>query len=121
MAFHRALPGWSVRFGGPTYLSRHISWAMMGRMANDHAKLRAALQQLKTQLASATSLEREHADQLHQAVADVEALLDDKTESPADEPVTDRLADAARELEAEHPTIAGTVFSMIEALAQMGI
>jgi hypothetical protein len=104
------------------YLSPLGSWVMIGCMANEHDKLRSALRQLKTQLASATSLEREHADQLNQAVSDVEALLDDKSKTPdADEPITDRLADAARGLEAEHPTIAGTVFSMIEALAQMGI
>jgi len=93
-------------------------------MATDDQKLRAALQDLKAQLAAATSLEREHAEQLKRAVADVEALLDDNpqpTSSAADESVTDRLSDAARELEVEHPTLAGTVFSMIEALARMGI
>ncbi len=95
---------------------------MIALMTDDQEKLRASLLQLKAQLAATTSLDPEHADQLSRAVSDVEAVLDGKAKPSAiQEPVTERLADAAREFEVEHPTLAGTVFSMIEALAQMGI
>jgi len=46
---------------------------------------------------------------------------EDQSESSPPDPLRAQLAEAAAEFEGSHPTLAGTVRSVIDALAQMGI
>ena len=91
-------------------------------MSNDADKLRASLAQLKRQLNEAISLDPTLAAQLRATIAEIEATLTGSASSrTADGTIRERLADAALDFEASHPTLAGTLGSVVDALGRMGI
>jgi hypothetical protein len=101
-------------------------------MAEESNNLRETLAQLHEQLRAAPDLGAETRRQLQQVVADIHALLEQAppagTSSPAgplraleQESIVARLGSAEREFQATHPTLAGIVGSIIDALGRMGI
>ena len=100
-------------------------------MAEDSQDLPATLHALREQLTSAKNLSPELRADLRSVIADIDRAL----EEPADEvsrapasaaraqhdSIVARLAEAAREFEETHPTLSGTIGSVIDALGQMGV
>ena len=86
----------------------------------EREKLVATIQRLRAQLAE-SGLDPSLYSSLSATIDEAEASLSAK--DPAAPPATlaRRLADATGEFEASHPVLAGTVGSLIEALARMGI
>ena len=104
-------------------------------------QLRATLAELQEQLAAAGpstgELNPEVRQRLETALADIHAMLDKggtpesqadvsqgrpgDVASGADESIVERLSAAERHFESTHPTLAGIVGSIINALSRMGI
>ena len=96
----------------------------------DVEKLRGTLAQLHEQLDAAKNAGPEIRALLRDTLADIERTLDSTppgqptTRSPVkpgQESIVERLTGAAREFEETHPTLAGTVGSVIDALTRIGI
>ncbi|HVX13423.1 MAG TPA: DUF4404 family protein [Pirellulales bacterium] len=105
-------------------------------MPQDAENFRATLAELHRQLDAAHSLDPSTRDMVRQAIADIEHTLArdphasargatsgklSRSEAAEHASVVRRLGDAAREFEATHPTLSGSIGSVIDALAQMGI
>lgn len=91
-------------------------------MTSDESELRATLEQLKQQLKGARSLDPDVAARLRETIAEIEERLSGAEPTDAeDDSLGQRLTSAAQTFEASHPTLAGTISSVIEALARMGI
>ncbi len=101
-------------------------------MPDDVSKLRATLAELHEQMAGLGSVNPEVRARLETALTDIHRLLDQGAAErsgtvgaePAgehDESIVQRLAAAERHFEQTHPTLAGVVGSVIDALARMGI
>lgn len=89
-------------------------------MADDRQQLLATVAQLKRQLDEVQGLDPATQARLRATLADLEATL--AGQKPAQQPrIGQQLAQAAREFEQSHPILAGTVGSVIDALARMGI
>jgi hypothetical protein len=88
-------------------------------MANDVDQLRSKLEHLQQQLAGTDELKPETREQLAEILADVQRVLAGK--SGKDASISARLSEAAVEFEEQHPTLAGTLGSVIDALSRMGI
>jgi len=86
----------------------------------DADRLRSTLNRLKTQLEHA-SLDAETAARLKEAIKEIESAVASGARPAGDASLTNRLSEAALDFEASHPTLAGTVGSVIDALASMGI
>lgn len=101
----------------------------LGAMTDDRQELRATLTELHRQLEAAETIDVESVAMLRQALAEIEQALARRpkgeepspAESQTHRSVVRRLTDAARGFEATHPTLAGTIGSVVDALAQMGI
>jgi hypothetical protein len=94
-------------------------------MPDASQNLRDTLDQLHRQLEAAPDIDPEMRAQLAATVVDLQARLE-RGESTSDEErasdsVPDRLTEALRHFEGSHPTLAGTLGSIIDALSQMGI
>lgn len=97
-------------------------------MTDDREKLQHALGELESALAGSPGLSAEGRERLEHALADIRAALaqvasDAPTAEASDEDLTlrERLAEAAAEFEGDHPSLGGTLRSVIDALAQIGI
>jgi hypothetical protein len=85
-------------------------------------QLRASLDQLRSQLAQASSIEPAVAARLRETIADVERAIEGlPLKKPGTPSLADRLSGAALDFEASHPTLSGTLGSVIDALGRMGI
>ena len=90
-------------------------------MNDDRLRLRQLLDQLRTQLAASTSVDADVRSRLEQTLSDAErALAEPVGQAPAGEPLRGRLSEAAIDFEVSHPTLAGTVSSIIDALGRWG-
>jgi Domain of unknown function (DUF4404) len=91
-------------------------------MAEDRARLQQLLAELRTQLAESTSVDAKTRARLEATITDTErALSGQPPRRGAGEPLTERLGEAAGDFEATHPTLSGTLGSIIDALGRMGI
>jgi hypothetical protein len=100
-------------------------------MADQSDNLRDTLARLHEQLRAAPNISPETRAALQGAVTDIHALLGEGTAplTPAasgtararQESIVARLGSAEREFEATHPTLAGIVGSIIDAVGRMGI
>lgn len=89
---------------------------------SEHRQLREHLARLRQQLLETPSIDPSTRSRLEQTVAEIE---DDLSEArPGSRPnssLVTRLSEAALDFEASHPTLAGTIGSVIDALAAIGI
>jgi len=93
-------------------------------MAELHDRLRADLAELQRQLATESSVDPTSRALIERVIADVEPILSSERAdaSPTGRgSLAARLSQAAKRFEISHPTLAGTLGSIIDALAQMGI
>ena len=93
---------------------------------SDARNLRDTLNQLHRQLEATPDIDPEMRALLAEAVQDIHAKLEGDTQredaaEPGIESVPDRLTEAIRHFEGSHPTLAGTLGSIIDALSRMGI
>jgi hypothetical protein len=82
-------------------------------------KLRALLAQLHTHLVQAKSVDSEARTHLTTALHDIEQAL--ARSGTATAPTGPRLEALAVQFEADHPTVAGVVRELIDALGKAGI
>lgn len=92
----------------------------------DHEKLRETLDQLRSQLDELRRRDPAVADQLAATIDEAQAVLSgiapNAGESAAPQgSLVDRLKDAVLEYEASHPSLAGNLGGIIDALGRMGI
>jgi hypothetical protein len=90
-------------------------------MADQHARLREALEQLRLQLDELRARDPAVADRLQETLAEAEAALDGPSQGEANDSIVKRLSDAVLDYEATHPSLAGNLGSVIDALGRMGI
>jgi Domain of unknown function (DUF4404) len=86
-------------------------------------KLRAVVDEIQAQLASAEGLHPGQRRSLEELVRDLEALADSPSAAGAaeSESLRDRLTDAVRRLEASHPALSTTLGNVVDALAFFGL
>ncbi len=85
-------------------------------------KLRTTLHELEAELESLDSLDTESRALLEEAAAEIHAALREKDPQQLEPTsLTDRLRTAVQDFEADHPTLAGVVNRIADALGQMGI
>jgi hypothetical protein len=87
-----------------------------------HDKLKAALDELQAQLEEMRAVDPEVASQLGSTIDQARAVLAGRP-TAADEhaSMVEKLRGAVLEYEASHPTLAGNLGAVINALGQMGI
>jgi hypothetical protein len=91
-------------------------------MASQRDKLRETLDQLQAQLEEVRKLDPAVAEHLGATICEARAVLDGAPTHPAKHrSIVDRLSDAVLKLEASHPSLAGNLGSIIDALGRMGI
>jgi hypothetical protein len=95
-------------------------------MSDAGQNLRDTLNQLHRQLEATPDIDPEMRTLLAVTVQDIHAKLQGGLErageaEPAAESIPDRLGEAIRHFEGSHPTLAGTLGSIIDALSRMGI
>jgi hypothetical protein len=86
-------------------------------------KLRAVVDEIQAQLASAEGLQPGQRRSLEELVRDLEALADSPSAATVEgsESLRDRLTDAVRRLEASHPMLSTTLGNVVDALAFFGL
>ena len=87
-------------------------------------KLRAVVEEIQAQLASAEGLTPGTRRSLEELVRDLGALADRPPGPPAeddDDSIRERLTDAMRRLEASHPVLSTTLGNVVDALAFFGL
>jgi hypothetical protein len=92
----------------------------------DHEKLRETLDQLRSQLDELRRRDPAVAEQLAATIDEARAVLTGKSPSGRESAaphgtIVDRLKDAVLEYEASHPSLAGNLGGIIDALGRMGI
>ena len=93
-------------------------------MSEHSEKLKATIAELELELQSVDELDADTRAMLRAAVEEIEAALQvEETSADASEPHTlaERLNDAAIEFDTSHPTVAGLLRRIVDALAQIGI
>ncbi|MBI3465221.1 MAG: DUF4404 family protein [Planctomycetes bacterium] len=94
-------------------------------MSDAVQNLRDTLNQLHQQLEAAPDIDPEMRALLAVTVQDIHARLeggaDTESDSEPPESIPDRLSEAIGHFEGSHPTLAGTLGSIIDALSRMGI
>jgi len=94
-------------------------------MAEDTNNLRNTLTQLQDQLRTSPNVSEETRSLLQDLADEIHALLNEPASAAPGQSrhtsIVARLGDAEREFEATHPTLAGIVGSIIDALGRMGI
>ena len=95
-------------------------------MAESFEQLQTTLAELRKQLANNRQVTPELRTLLTGLAADIERILADQDAASSSrvgqhESLIARLTDAAREFEETHPTLSGTIGSIIDALGQMGV
>ena len=86
-------------------------------------KLRAVVEEIQAQLASAEGLTPGTRRSLEELVRDLGALAARPAGPPAedDNSIRERLTDAMRRLEASHPVLSTTLGNVVDALAFFGL
>jgi hypothetical protein len=91
-------------------------------MSGQHEKLRQALDDLQAQLAEMREVDPDVAAHLDTTIARAQAVLKTAPDSTAEHnTVSEQFSDALLHYEASHPTLAGTLRSVVDALGQIGI
>lgn len=92
-------------------------------MSEHSDKLKATIAELEQELQSVDELDADTRAMLREAVDEIQAALHVNTAAAASEPHTlaERLNDAAIEFDTSHPTVAGLLRRIVDALAQIGI
>lgn len=90
-------------------------------MNGGHEKLRQALEELQSRLAEMRTVDPAVAEHLETTIAEARAVLTKESPAEEQEGVADSFGEALRNYEASHPTLAGNLRSVIDALAQIGI
>lgn len=98
-------------------------------MNDEGQNLRSTLSELHRQLEAARTVDPQAREMLRQVLADIDRVLAEMGEEPpageraqqTSESLIGRLADAARHFEESHPTLFGSIGSVIDALSRMGI
>jgi hypothetical protein len=90
-------------------------------MPQNQEKLRAILADLHSQLAAADELDSNDRQQLEAALAEIQTKLAAKKVSTTEPTMAYKLGEQTRHFEESHPTIYGTIGSLIDVLGQMGI
>jgi hypothetical protein len=91
-------------------------------MGGQHDKLRSALDQLQGQLDEMRAVDPGVAAHLDSTIDQAKAVLAGRpTEEDEHRSLTSQLKGAVLKYEASHPTLAGSLGSVIDALGQMGI
>lgn len=83
-------------------------------------RLQEELQALREQLERQPPLNTEERESLQALIKDIELQLANE-EALADETLMDNVNLAVERFEASHPTLAGTLRSIVQSLANMGI
>jgi Domain of unknown function (DUF4404) len=127
-----ALTLWHADTGQTRHVFQISSFYREFAMPDEPDDLRATLDRLHEQLRGAANISPETRGHLKGVLEDIHALLGDEppkagesaTGSSRDashESIVRRLTSAEREFEVTHPTLAGIVGSVIDALGRMGI
>jgi hypothetical protein len=94
-------------------------------MSREQQRLEQALQELQAELDDLENVDPQLRQRLEHTLAELQAALASAspTGSPRKQPpnVVQRLTEAAEHFEETHPTLAGTIGSVIDALGRMGI
>jgi chromosome segregation ATPase len=93
-------------------------------MSHDQERLEQALQELQQELDDLQNVDPQLRQRLERTLADLRSALAQtpRAESARQPPgVVQRLTEAAEHFEETHPTLAGTIGSVIDALGRMGI
>ncbi len=93
-------------------------------MPDDRQTLLVKLRQLGAQLETAQDIDPQIAARLQATIEEIASALAANQQPPSEvhgQPVAHSLSQAAIGFEASHPTLAGTIGSVIDALARMGI
>ena len=91
-------------------------------MSQEQDKLRETLEELRSQLGELKKRDAQVAQHLEATIAEAEAALGGQSKQPHEhESMVARLSDAVREYEATHPSLAGNLGAIIDALGRMGI
>lgn len=94
-------------------------------MPESAAKLRATIAELETELRNVGTLDAETKAMLELALEEIQATLrhEHSSATGAAEPhtLTERLELSATEFETSHPTLAGVLRRLVDALSQLGI
>jgi hypothetical protein len=98
-------------------------------MSTDREKLREAVAALHAALVETDAVDPETRRLLEESLADIHCTLERPTSRGEEPPASSaapasmvgRLTTAAEEFEGTHPTLAGLVGSVIDALSRMGI
>ncbi len=91
-------------------------------MTGDHEKLREALDNLQAQLAEMRQIDPELALHLDATISHAKRVIDPvPTSVDQHQTVSGQFHEALLHYEASHPTLAGTLRSVVDALAQIGI
>ena len=85
-------------------------------------QLLETLEQLHRELAQAERVDPDTLAELRAQIADIERLLDQRDNAPADEvePVSSGLKDLLLKFEAEHPQLSAAIGRVADSLAAMG-
>ena len=90
-------------------------------MNGEHDKLRQTLGDLKNHLAELREVDPSVAAHLDATIAEAERALATEGRSAEHHTAAEQLKDAMQHYEASHPTLAGNLRSVVDALAQIGI
>jgi hypothetical protein len=94
-------------------------------MADDREKLLQSLRELRSQLEQTELPDPAVRSRLEQTIAEIEGAVAPNypvvAVRRANPSLAQRLSEATLEFEASHPTLSGTVGSVIDALSRMGI
>jgi uncharacterized protein DUF4404 len=94
-------------------------------MSPDRGRLDQALRELRAELDDLSNIDPQLRQRLERTVADLEQALAETTPAGStaarQSGLAQRLTEMARHFEETHPTLSGTLGSVIDALARMGI
>ena len=92
-------------------------------MTPERQRLKTSLVELQRRLAELQDVDPTVRQQLHDTIAEIEALLDEPKppSDPGEGSLAERLSEAVSHFEESHPTFAGLLGSIIDALGRMGI
>ena len=90
-------------------------------MSGEHDKLRQALEDLQAHLAELRQIDASAAANLDATIADAQSVLGSQSAGQEPHTVAEQFNEALLHYEASHPTLAGNLRSVIDALAQIGI
>src|SRR4026209_1059601 len=85
--------------------------------AMSEQQLRAAIEEIRTELAHAEGLTESNRESLRRLAADLEARLERPGSPPENDSLRHELADWVRELEISHPTLSTTIGRLVDTLA----